>query len=203
MLIRTGILSVPHFDESAVNDVLDVITSGLSNVLLLQNSSAASQRNWIEETLRTWADEEELDLLITIGGTAPAPGPSSAEIVPDATATVIERSLPGLAEAMRSYAALEMPLAWLERCNVGIRGRSLIINLPAGEPAALFLEGIVELLEPLFVYLGDDTQSLHLPASTSSHLHSESARPSMDASQQRPQGLDANEFAMFLKRNQS
>ncbi len=204
MLVRTGILSVPHLDDEAANTVVELLRTTLPTVLLLQNAVAGSQRHWIEELLRQWCDEEELDLVITIGGTAPAPGPSAAEIVPDATSAVIERTLPGLAEAMRNYAAQEVPLAWLERGIVGIRGRSLLINLPAGAaPALLFLEAIIDLIAPTLAYL-------HEPANAPRLADLLEVQPLADAvgeDTQEPMrkqatGLDGNEFAAFLQRRQ-
>ena len=100
-------------------------------------------------TLRRWCDEEELDLVLTVGGTMPAPGPSGRQIVPDAAAEVAERSLPGLGEAMRAYAQETTDLALIERSAAVIRGRTLILNLPDGAgPATLFLEAVTGVIAP-------------------------------------------------------
>lgn len=72
-----------------------------------------------------------MDLILTIGGTAPAPGPSALEITPEATSAVLERPLPGLPEAMRSAMGKKTPLAFLDRSVAGVRGRTVILNLPA------------------------------------------------------------------------
>lgn len=154
MLIRTGILCIPQPDEEAVRQVGQRLRQALPNVHLIYESSAASQRHWIEEILRRWCDEEEIDLALTIGGTLPASGPSVQEITPEATLAVIERALPGLPEEMRAYASEQTPLALLDRGVAGIRGRSLLINLPAGAgPALHFLEAIVDLIEPILAHL--------------------------------------------------
>lgn len=202
MIVRTGILSVPQLDEDAVKVVLQLLRANLSTLLLLQNTSVGSQRHWVEELLRQWCDEEELDLVITIGGTAPAPGPAPTEIVPDATQAVIERNMPGLAEAMRSYAAQEAALAWLDRGTVGIRGRSLLINLPAGAaPALLFLEAIVDLIEPTLMHLHEPANApkladlLEVQSTSDSFIEDDQLHPHKHAA-----GLDANEFAAFLQR---
>jgi len=201
MIVRTGILSVPEVDDDAVNRVLTVLRANLPTVLLLQNIAAGSQRHWIEEILRQWADEEEIDLLVTIGGTAPAPGPSALEIVPDATMAVIERPLPGLAEAMRSYAAEESSLAWLDRSVAGIRGRSLLINLPAGEaPALLFLEAIVDLLAPILAHLQESATAPRLADRLEVQLSDDSSAEEVQPTSSQSTGLDASEFAAFLQR---
>src|SRR3954452_13161258 len=100
--IRTGILHVPALDAAAGEAVSRKLIAALRRVVIQQESYAASDRRWLEETLCKWCDEDELDLLLTLGGTLPAPGPSAKEIVPEATGAVIERTVPGLAEAMRA-----------------------------------------------------------------------------------------------------
>lgn len=158
MVIRTGILCVPIHDDEAVDLVSQFLRSALPNLFVVETSSAQSQLHWVEELLRRWCDEEELDLVVTIGGTSPAVGPGANEIVPQATLNVVERTLPGLSEAMRAYAQAETALALLDRGVAGIRSRSLILNLPEGAAAAsLFLEAIVDLIEPIMAYL-DETQ---------------------------------------------
>ena len=86
----------------------------------------------IIETLIAYADKEKLDLILTSGGT----GLSPRDVTPEATQRVIEREVPGMAEAMRVESLKKTPLAMLSRGVVGTRGRSLIINLP-GSPRAV------------------------------------------------------------------
>jgi molybdopterin adenylyltransferase len=200
MVIRTGILTVPEPDEQAVQVVSQRLQQAVPGMIIIQESNARSQRNWIEDILRRWCDEEELDLVITIGGTSPAPGPSADEIVPEATLAVVERLLPGLAEAMRAYAQVESELALLDRSIAGIRGRSIILNLPSGAaPAALFLEAVVELLGPLAACL----QGVSSAPRLSDVLEIEQSQET-DLSANPPtgqtKGLNAEEFAAFLQR---
>jgi len=82
--------------------------------------------------LRRWADELGLDLLLTTGGTGFAP----RDVTPEATRDVIEREAPGLAEAMRAASLRITPHAMLSRAVAGIRGGTLIVNLP-GSPKAV------------------------------------------------------------------
>lgn len=81
--------------------------------------------------LRTWADEEGLDVVLTTGGTGLTP----RDVTPEATLAVIDRQVPGVAEAMRQGGLQQTPLAMLSRAVAGIRGRTLIINLPGSEKA--------------------------------------------------------------------
>jgi molybdenum cofactor synthesis domain-containing protein len=86
----------------------------------------------IAAMLRTWSDEAGLDLVMTTGGTGFAP----RDVTPEATRDVVEREAPGLTEAMRAASLAVTPHAMLSRAVAGIRGQTLIINLP-GSPKAV------------------------------------------------------------------
>jgi molybdenum cofactor synthesis domain-containing protein len=86
----------------------------------------------IRDTLAAWCDQGGLDILFTTGGTGFAP----RDVTPEATRAVIQREAPGLAEAMRAASLQVTPHAMLSRAVCGIRGRTLIINLP-GSPKAV------------------------------------------------------------------
>jgi molybdenum cofactor synthesis domain-containing protein len=90
------------------------------------------ERTGIEATLRAWADEDGLALIVTTGGTGLAP----RDVTPDATLAVLDYQVPGLAEAMRAASLAHTPLAMLSRAVAGVRGRTLIVNLP-GSPKAV------------------------------------------------------------------
>lgn len=205
-LMRIGILCIPALDDTAITTVTRAIQTAYSPAILVMTASALSQRNWLEEILCTWCDVEELDLVITIGGALPAPGPSADELVPEVTQAVVERLLPGLAEAMRYHAQRESQLAWLDRGVVGIRGRSLIVNLPAGAaPALLFLEAIVDLLPIALAHLQSDPAApqlrdeLVIEHEANTDAGASVSLPSAVATTQH--GLRADEFAAFLQRN--
>jgi molybdenum cofactor synthesis domain-containing protein len=89
-------------------------------------------RAQIEARLRHWADEERCDLVLTTGGT----GFSPTDVTPEATRATIEREAPGLAEAMRAASRGHTPHWMLSRAVAGIRGATLIVNLP-GSPAGV------------------------------------------------------------------
>ncbi|HXH62871.1 MAG TPA: MogA/MoaB family molybdenum cofactor biosynthesis protein [Gemmatimonadales bacterium] len=76
--------------------------------------------------LARWSDSGEIDVILTTGGT----GLTDRDVTPEATAAVLERSVPGIAEALRAGAAKGFPRAWLSRGVAGTRGRTLIVNLP-------------------------------------------------------------------------
>ncbi|RLC96331.1 MAG: molybdenum cofactor biosynthesis protein [Chloroflexi bacterium] len=86
----------------------------------------------ISATLKDWADEGGLDVVFTSGGTGLAP----RDVTPEATLAVVERLVPGIAEAMRVEGVKKTPLAMLSRGVAGIRKGTLIVNLP-GSPRAV------------------------------------------------------------------
>ena len=86
----------------------------------------------IEERLCRLADQASFDLVVTTGGT----GVSPQDVTPDATLAVIDRQVPGMAEAMRATSLNKTPHAILSRAVAGIRGETLIINLPGSVKGA-------------------------------------------------------------------
>jgi len=90
------------------------------------------ERDVIEAELRRMADETGCGLIVTTGGTGPAP----RDVTPEATAAVCEKILPGFGELMRATSLKYVPTAILSRQTAGIRGRTLIVNLP-GRPKAI------------------------------------------------------------------
>jgi molybdenum cofactor synthesis domain-containing protein len=107
-----------------------------------------------------WADNNEMDVILTTGGT----GFSPRDVTPEATRAVIERDAPGLAEAMRAASIKITPHAMLSRIVAGIRKKTLIINLP-GSP-----KGAVENLQVIVPVLPHAVQLLHEdPKSENTH----------------------------------
>ncbi len=97
----------------------------------------------IAKRLRKWADEDGLDLILTTGGT----GPSPRDRTPEATRAAVDVEIPGIPEAMRASARERVPTSALTRGIAGIRGNTLIVNLP-GSPKA-----VRENMEVLFGFL--------------------------------------------------
>lgn len=100
----------------------------------------ADERPLIEATLKSLCDEERCCLVVTTGGT----GPAVRDVTPEATEAVCEKMMPGFGELMRAVSLQKVPTAILSRQTAGIRGGTLIVNLP-GQPRA-----IAECLDAIF-----------------------------------------------------
>jgi molybdopterin adenylyltransferase len=136
-VIRAGILTVSDrayqgwYQDLAGPAIREMITEQLGAAVELE-AIVPDEQEVISSTLATWADDMALDLILTTGGTGFAP----RDVTPEATREVIEREAQGLAEAMRAASLSVTPHAMLSRAVAGIRGRTLIINLP-GSPKAV------------------------------------------------------------------
>lgn len=136
-MIRVGILTVSdagfrgeRVDESGPA-IRKIVTERLG-AEVVDYVIVPDERKMIEETLIEWVDARGIDLILTTGGTGFAP----RDVTPEATSAVIEREAPGLGEAMRAKGLEVTPHAMLSRAVAGIRGKSLIINLP-GSPKSV------------------------------------------------------------------
>ncbi|MBS2038517.1 molybdopterin adenylyltransferase [bacterium] len=98
------------------------------------------EQGLIEHALKELCDQQDCCLVVTTGGT----GPALRDVTPEATEAVCSKMLPGFGELMRQVSLKSVPTAILSRQTAGVRGRSLIINLP-GKPAA-----IAECLQAVF-----------------------------------------------------
>lgn len=91
-----------------------------------QKAIVADDAGSIAAVLLEWTDANVADVILTTGGT----GFTERDVTPEGTLQVLERQAPGIAEALRSAGAQNTPYSWLSRGVAGLRGRTLIINLP-------------------------------------------------------------------------
>lgn len=133
MKISVGVITIS--DKGSRGEREDL--SGPEIVTILETIGAEvicmtilpDEQDLIKQTLIEYTDIKKLDLVLTTGGT----GVSPRDVTPDATIQVIEREVPGMAEAMRRESGAFTPHAMISRAVAGVRGKSLIINLP-GSP---------------------------------------------------------------------
>ena len=160
MEIRVGVLTVS--DKSYRGERRD--TSGPAIAEMMATIGGRVERyevvpdevEAIAGRLRAWADEEGLDVVLTTGGTGLTP----RDVTPEATLPVLDRQVPGVAEAMRQGGMQNTPLAMLSRAVAGVRCRTLIINLPGSERAvrenlAFILPALAHAVESLQGRTGD------------------------------------------------
>lgn len=114
-------------------------TQGFTDV---SRALVPDEREEIMQAIRA-ASQEGVALVLTTGGTGFAP----RDVTPEATAAVCEKLCPGIGEAMRAYSMQITPRGMLSRGIAGIRGRTLIVNLPGSPKAAL--ENLTPILPPL------------------------------------------------------
>jgi molybdopterin adenylyltransferase len=108
------------------------LVAQLSDATVSGEATIPDEQDQIAAFLRAWSDERRFNLILTTGGTGLAP----RDVTPEATKAVIEREAPGIAEALRAISLRYTPMAMLSRGVAGVRGRTLIINLP-GSPKAV------------------------------------------------------------------
>lgn len=138
MTIRIGILTVSDrasagiYDDISGEAIRSVLTEYLSSPWEAVYRVIPDDQNVIEDELRRMADVDNCCLIVTTGGT----GPAIRDVTPEATEAVCEKMLPGFGERMRSVSLQFVPTAILSRQTAGIRGKSLIINLP-GKPKSI------------------------------------------------------------------
>jgi molybdopterin adenylyltransferase len=137
-MIQIGIVTVSDRASAGVykDEGGPAIANWLARVLLVDWQSVsrviADEQPLIERTLIELADVEKCSLIVTTGGT----GPALRDVTPEATEAVCEKMMPGFGELMRQESLKVVPTAILSRQTAGIRGSSLIINLP-GKPSAI------------------------------------------------------------------
>ena len=135
--MRIGILTIS--DRSSRGERPDTSGSELARYAassgweIAQTAVIPDEKGRIQAALVAWSDRDSLDVILTTGGT----GFSPRDVTPEATLAVVDRLAPGLAEAMRAASLRSTPHAMLSRAVAGIRGKTLILNLPGSPKGAL------------------------------------------------------------------
>lgn len=134
-MVTVGILTISTKgaagarEDTSGDAIREMVTTPPLEATVVERAIVPDDRASIESVLRHWADDLRLNLVLTTGGT----GLSPTDITPEATLAVVDRLVPGLAEAMRVESLRVTPMAMLTRAVCGCRGQTLIVNLP-GSP---------------------------------------------------------------------
>ncbi len=135
---RIGVLTISDRASAGIYEdlggpaVVAALTTYLRSPWTGIREVIADERPLIAAALRRMCDDQGCDLVVTTGGT----GPSPRDVTPEATTDVCEKMLPGFGEQMRAVSLAIVPTAILSRQTAGIRGRTLIVNLP-GRPKSV------------------------------------------------------------------
>ncbi len=131
--VRLGILTISDLGaqgrrEDTSGDAI-VLWASERGYDVVVRTIVPDETTLIAGRLTRWADSGEVDVILTTGGTGLAP----RDVTPEATQVVLERAAPGIAEALRATAGRTFPRAYLSRGLAGVRGKTLIVNLPGSE----------------------------------------------------------------------
>jgi len=135
-MFTAGILTIS--DKGSKGERQDTSGEAIREILssmdvrIVNYDIVPDEKELIVEKLVKWADEDNLDVVVTTGGTGLTP----RDVTPEATLAVVDRIVPGFAEAMRAESLKKTPHAMLSRAVVGTRRKCLIVNLP-GSPKAV------------------------------------------------------------------
>ncbi|MFM5146460.1 molybdopterin adenylyltransferase [Aeromonas rivipollensis] len=135
---RIGIVTVSDrasagiYEDLSGKAIIDTLDAYLTSEWEPVYQVIPDEQDQIEATLVRLADEESCCLIVTTGGT----GPAKRDVTPEATEAVCDRMMPGFGELMRAESLKFVPTAILSRQTAGLRGSSLIVNLP-GKPKSI------------------------------------------------------------------
>ena len=138
MTVRIGVINVSDrasagvYEDTPGQTVVALLREWLATPFEVDYRVVPDEQPVIEAELRRMADEAGCGLVVTTGGTGPAP----RDVTPEATVAVCPKLLPGFGELMRAASLKFVPTAILSRQTAGIRGNTLIVNLP-GRPKAI------------------------------------------------------------------
>ena len=150
--VRIGLVSISDrasagvYEDKGLPSLREWLARALRNPVVYEERLIADDAPTISAALRALVDDAKCDLVLTTGGTGPAP----RDVTPEATLAVADRVMPGFGEQMRQIGLRFVPTAILSRQVGVIRGRALILNLP-GQPKAIAetLQGLLDLDPPV------------------------------------------------------
>jgi len=147
-MLRIGILTISDKGSRGEREDFSgpAIQESLARIArVVQSEIIPDEKPLISQKLADWADSARIDIIITTGGTGLAP----RDVTPEATKAILDKEVPGIAEAMRAGSLHHTPMAMLSRSVSGIRAKCLIINLP-GSPKAV--KECLEIIQPALTH---------------------------------------------------
>jgi len=135
---KIGIITVSDrasagiYEDISGHAIIDTLNEYLTSPWIPVYKVIPDEQDIIEQTMKDMVDNEECSLVVTTGGT----GPAKRDVTPEATEAVCDRMMPGFGELMRAESLKFVPTAILSRQTAGLRGSSLIVNLP-GKPKSI------------------------------------------------------------------
>jgi molybdopterin adenylyltransferase len=149
--VRIGLVSVSDrasagvYEDKGIPSLQEWLKRALRNPIAWETKLVPDEQEQVSAALRELVDERRCDLVLTTGGTGPAP----RDVTPEATLAVADKVMPGFGEQMRQISLRFVPTAILSRQVAVIRGRALIVNLP-GQPKSIAetLEGLRDATPP-------------------------------------------------------
>ena len=149
--VRIGLVSVSDrasagvYEDKGIPSLQEWLKRALLNPIAWETKLVPDEQEQVSAALRELVDERRCDLVLTTGGTGPAP----RDVTPEATLAVADKVMPGFGEQMRQISLRFVPTAILSRQVAVIRGRALIVNLP-GQPKSIAetLEGLRDATPP-------------------------------------------------------
>jgi molybdenum cofactor synthesis domain-containing protein len=172
-MITVGILTIS--DAASRGQRIDTSGENIAkavsklDAIVKARTVVPDEASQIAEVFKSWADVEHIDLILSTGGTGLAP----RDVTPEATRQVIDREVPGLAEWMRAESAKLNVHAVLSRGVIGLRGKTLIVNLP-GSPKGV--QEMLELISPVLphaIQIMKGIQDDHTPPASGEHARHE------------------------------
>ncbi|MFT3821338.1 MAG: molybdopterin adenylyltransferase [Rubrivivax sp.] len=150
--VRIGLVSVSDrassgvYEDKGIPALKDWLSRALKNPIVWHERLIPDEQQGISAMLRELVDDVHCDLVLTTGGTGPAP----RDVTPEATLAVADKIMPGFGEQMRQIGLAFVPTAILSRQVAVIRGKALIINLP-GQPKSIAetLQGLPQAVPPV------------------------------------------------------
>ncbi|HEY0857354.1 MAG TPA: molybdopterin adenylyltransferase [Albitalea sp.] len=150
--VRIGIVSVSDrastgvYEDKGIPALKEWLSRAVRNPITWETRLIPDEQEGISAALRQLADQAKCDLVLTTGGTGPAP----RDVTPEATLAVADKLMPGFGEQMRQISLNFVPTAILSRQVAVIRGQALIINLP-GQPKSIAetLQGLPDMQPPV------------------------------------------------------